>query len=393
MLSTDSVGRQFADLLRSLGFDDQIKKETITMKKFAAWLGVLFLVLLMCGSASAKIVIKVANAGPANPDNRTVKAIEIFKALVEKGTNGEIEVQAYHASALGNEREALEGVKLGTIEMATLSSGPVPGFFPQVMVFDIPYLFSSAPAAWTAFNGEFGQKLSDEFLAKTGVRILGITENGYRHFTDAIRPIHQPADMKGLKIRTMENPAHIEMVKALGSDPTPIAFGELYMALQQKVVDGMECPVVLIHDMKFYEVQKYMVLDGHLYNPLFIFINDHFYQTKLNDEQRKVVADAAKVLAATHNGFSQEANIEGLAKLKEKGMQIYQPTPEELAQFRAIAQPAGLKFIREKVGDEWVQQSLAAAEAAEKVVGDRADAIIQQHIEMANKTYKEVVQK
>ncbi|GAK61144.1 DctP9 protein [Candidatus Vecturithrix granuli] len=361
------------------------------MKKYSTWCLVVLLIALICGQASAKVVIKVANAGPANPDNRTVKAVDIFKALVEKGTNGEIEVQAYHASSLGNEREALEGVKMGTIEMATLSSGPVPGFFAPVMVFDIPYLFSSAPAAWNAFNGQFGQEFNEAFLKETGVRILSITENGYRHFTNNVRPIKTPADMKALKIRTMENPAHMEMTKSLGANPTPIAFGELYMALQQKVVDGMECPIVLIHDMKFYEVQKYMVLDGHLYNPLFVFMNENFYQNKLTPEQQKVVAEAANVLAAVHNGFSQEANIQGIEKLKAQGMEIYQPTKEELAQYREIAQPAALAFIKEKAGEEWVQKALEAAKAAEEAIGDKADAIIQEHIDLANQKYQELV--
>jgi TRAP-type transport system periplasmic protein len=363
------------------------------MKRLFTSILVIFLILSFCGIASAKVVIKVANAGPANPDNRTVKAVEIFKAMVEKGTDGAVEVQAHHASSLGNEREALEGVKLGTIEMGTLSSGPVPGFFAPVMVFDIPYLFSSAPAAWHAFESDFGQKFANSFLEKNGVRILAITENGYRHFTNAKRPVQTPGDMKGLKIRTMENPAHMEMVKSMGADPTPIAFGELYMALQQKVVDGMECPIVLIHDMKFYEVQKYLVLDGHLYNPLIVFINERFFQTKLNDAQRKVVAEAAKVLALTHNGFSQEANIQGIAKLKAQGMEIYQPTPAEIAQFRNVSQPPALSFIKQKAGADWVAEALAAAEQAEKAVGVRAEAIIQEHIDMANRKYKELVKK
>lgn len=363
------------------------------MKRFFQALLVLVMVLALCSAASAKVVIKLANAGPANPDNRTVKAVEIFKAMVEKGTNGEVEVNAFHASALGNEREALEGVKLGSIQMGTLSGGPVPGFFPAAMVFDIPFLFSSAPAAWEAFNGDFGKGFSDAFLKATGVRILGITENGYRHFTNAVREVKVPADMKGLKIRTMENPAHMQMVRSMGGDPTPIAFGELYMALQQKVVDGMECPVVLINDMKFYEVQKYMVLDGHLYNPLFIFINDDFFNNKLTPAQQKVVTDAAKVLALTHDGFSQDANIKGIAELKQKGMQIYQPTTAELNQFREVAQPASMTFIKEKAGDEWTKKALDSAAAAEKAVGDKADAIIQKTIDESNKLYSEWVKK
>jgi C4-dicarboxylate-binding protein DctP len=360
------------------------------MKKIAILALSLLLVVAVVGSASAKVVIKLASSGPALEDNRTVKAVKVFADLVEKGTNGEVVIQAYHASSLGSEREALEGIKMGTIEMGTLTSGPVPGFFPPVMIFDIPYLFSSAPAAWEAFNGEFGTEFSSAFLKNTGVRILGITENGYRHFTNNKRPINVPSDMEGLKIRTMENPAHMKMTKALGADPTPIAFGELYMALQQNVVDGMECPTVLINDMKFYEVQKYMVLDGHLYNPIFIFINEQFFQDKLTPAQQKVVADAAKVLAVVHNGFSQQSNIEGLENLKAMGMEVVTPTEKSLKQFREISQPVALDYIKEKAGDVWVEKALKAAKLSEEVVGSRSEQIVKDHIKLANDKYQQI---
>ncbi|ACN17340.1 DctP9 [Desulforapulum autotrophicum HRM2] len=360
------------------------------MKRLVILLTAAVLITLPLNSAVAKTVIKLANAGPEAPDNRTVKAVKVFKYLVEKGTNGEVEIQAFHARKLGDEREALEGIRMGTIQMGTLTSGPVPGFLPTVMLYDIPFLFSSAPAAWEFFESKTAQEFKEAFLEKSGVRILATSENGYRHFTDTIRPIKTPQDMKGLKIRTMQNPAHMSMVKALGADPTPLPFGELYMALQQKVVDGMECPIVLINDMKFYEVQKYMVLDGHLYNPLFIFINDQFFTKKLTPAQQTVVLEAAKVLARTHNGFSQEANIQGLSVLKAKGMEVYKPTLEELAQFRALAQPAGLEFITDKIGKEWVEKTLKDADEAEKVVGDRADAIIDETIKYANDMLSQV---
>ena len=360
------------------------------MKRLVCCLLMVCAAFVFAGSAWAAIVIKVANAGPDVPDNRTVKAVDTFRYIVETKSKGEIEVKAFHASKLGNEREALEGVRMGTIEMATLSSGPVPGFFDPAVVFDIPYLFSSAPAAWKVFDGAFGKTFGEAFLQKTGVRILAISENGYRHFTNNSRQVKSPADMKGLKVRTMENPAHIEMVKAMGADPTPIAFGELYMALQQKVVDGMECPVVLIHDMKFYEVQKYMILDGHLYNPIFIFMNEKFFQTKLNAEQRKIVAEAAVVLAHTHNGFSQDANIQGIEKLKAQGMQIYKPSTDELNRFRQVSQPAGLSFVRKKAGDEWTDKILKSATEAEKEVGNKADQIVQETIAYANSEYAKI---
>ncbi len=358
------------------------------MKRTCIVIAVALIFSLFAGTASAKVVIKMANAGPDNPDNRSVKAWEIFKYNVEKRTQGEIEIQNYHARKLGDEREMMEGVRMGTIEMIFVSSGPIPGFFQPVMVFDIPFMFSSAPAAWDFFESGFGTEFKEAFLKKTGVRCLSITENGYRHFTNNKRPIKSPADMKGLKVRTMQNPAHMAMVKALGADPTPIPFGELYMGLQQGVVDGMECPIVLIHDMKFYEVQDQMVLDGHLYNPLFTMANDKWFTTKLTPEQQKIITEEAALLARVHDGFSQQANIEGEVKLKAQGMTIYKPSMEELAMFRKLAQPAGMAFIKEKIGEEWVQKALKAAAESEKKIGDRADAIIQEHIKMANDLYK-----
>ena len=357
------------------------------MKKVVYVALVLFLALTMAGGACAEVIIKVANSGPANEGNRTVKAIKVFKHLVEKGTNGEVVVQAYHASALGSEREAMEGIKMGSIEMGTLSSGPMPGFFPWSMAFDIPYLFSSAPVAWETFNGEFGREFSNAFKEKTGVRILTVAEIGYRHFTNNKRPLDSPASLKGLKIRTMENPAHMQMAKSFGADPTPIAFGELYMALQQKVVDGMECPVALIHDMKFYEVQDQMVLDGHLYTPIFVLINERFFQKKLTPAQQKVVMDAAKVFATVHNGFNQQADIEGLKKLKAKGMNVIIPSDDFVAQLRNISQPSVLAYLKEKIGEEKVEKVLKAVSDTEKIIGSRSEQIVKETIQKANEIY------
>ncbi len=359
------------------------------MKKHLLTFALLLGLLLCAVGVQAKVTIKLANSGPDKPDNRTVKAVDIFKHLVETGTNGEVEVTAFHASKLGAEREALEGIQMGTIQMGTLSGGPVPGFFPEVMIFDIPYLFTSNAAAWIFFHSPVAEKFKNDFLEKTGVRVLGITENGFRHFTNKKTPIKEPKDMQGLKVRTMQNPAHMAMVKSLGGDPTPIAFSELYMALQQGVVDAMECPIALIHDMKFYEVQNYMILDGHLYNPLFVFINDSFYQ-KLTPEQQKVVADAAEVLAMAHCGFNQEANISALQHLKELGMDVYKPSPEAIGAFREIAQPAGLEFIREKIGDEWVDQALADAQTAEQSVAGKEQQIVDEIIKKANEALAQV---
>ncbi len=196
--------------------------------------------MLLTGAAAAeaKITLKVANSGPDTLENRTVCAADVYTDMVKKATNGEVELVFYHASKLGGEAEALEGIQMGTIDMGTLTSGPASNFFPQTMAFDIPYLISSNAAGWEFLKSDFVKKLSDEFCKKTGVRILAIAEHGYRHFTAKGGDLKTPADMKGLKVRVMENPAHMAMTRGLGATPTPIPYSELYMALQQGVVGG-----------------------------------------------------------------------------------------------------------------------------------------------------------
>ena len=159
--------------------------------------------------------------------------------------------------------------------------------------------------------------------------------------------------MKGLKIRTMENPAHMEMVRALGADPTPIAWGELYTALQQKVVDGQENPVSLILVSKFYEVQKYLTLDGHLYSIDFTFMNDAFFQ-KLPKDLRRIVEDAARVSGTTHRGIQQYTSAIGVDELRQKGMEIYVPTPAEIEAFAKATQPRVTEWAKQKVPEKWI---------------------------------------
>jgi len=211
--------------------------------------------------SSGVVEIKLSHSSPA-VDDRLEAACQAFKKHVEEKTGGKVKVTTYPNSQLGGEREQLEGVQLGTIQMAALSSGPLPGIFPQIMVFDLPYLFASQKAAFEVLDGPTGQEIFDLMKAKTGIRGLVWGENGFRHFTNSVRTVTKPSDMQGLKIRTMENPAHMAIVKALGASPTPMAFNEVYSGLQQKTIDGQENPISLIVSMKFYETQKYLTLDG-----------------------------------------------------------------------------------------------------------------------------------
>ena len=179
-------------------------------KTFAALLSAA-VILTGALTAEAKVTLKVANSGPDVPANRTVCAADVYADYVKKATNGELELVFYHGGKLGGEAEAMEGIQMGTIDMGTLTSGPAANFFPQTMVFDIPYLISSNAAGWEFYKSDFIAKLREDFCRKTGMRILAIAEHGYRHFTSNKAELKTPADFKALKMRVMENPAHMAM--------------------------------------------------------------------------------------------------------------------------------------------------------------------------------------
>jgi len=317
------------------------------------------------GAAAAEnFTLKRANAGPADPEDRTVIAVELFRNHVQNKTGGSVKIEVFHASQLGNEKEILEGLKMGTIELGTITTGPVPTLFKPIMVFDIPYLFPNQVVAWEVLDGPFGRKLMEEMRKVTGIRTLAVSENGYRHFVTSEKQIKSVADMKGLKIRTMENPAHMKMVEALGASPTPVAFGELYMALQQGVVDGCELPMTLTNNGKYYEVQKHTILDGHLYNPLIMFVNDKVWE-KLSEDQKAALYEGAQLFNIAQRAISERQVQSGILNVTEKGMTVYVPTAAQLNEFRSVSQPPVLDYVKSQAGEQWVKEALEAVAAAE----------------------------
>jgi tripartite ATP-independent transporter DctP family solute receptor len=319
---------------------------------------------------AAPVTIKFAHGMPPTEDEPLHLASVIFKKIVEQRAPGMLKVDIYPSSQLGKEREQFEGVKLGTIEMCMIAEGPMAGFFPEIMVLGIPYLYGNEAIAWRSLDGPFGKSLVEEMRKKMGVRSLGIGENGFRNFTNRVKPIKTPDDLKGLKIRTMENPAHMAMVRAMGGNPTPIAWGEVYMALQQGVVDGQENPVSVIEVSKFYEVQKYMTLDGHVYSVLPILINDKFF-TSLAPDLQKIIADTAKTVISIQRGRNVQNVYNGVKVLQDKGMEVYSPTEKELQMFRDKSQKPVIEFLEKtfadkKVDKKWIAQALKSAKDSEK---------------------------
>jgi C4-dicarboxylate-binding protein DctP len=342
------------------------------MAKFGIFLLVAFTFIAISGSQllAAPITIKFAHGMPPDEEEALHRGVVVFKKIVEQKTAGRVKVDIYPASQLGKEREQFEGVKIGTIEMCMIAEGPMAGFFPEIMVIGIPYLYANEITAWRSLDGPFGKALFEEMRRKTGVRALGIGENGFRNFTNKVRPIKSPDDMKGLKIRTMENPAHMAMVRAMGASATPIAWGEVYMALQQGVVDGQENPVSVIEVSKFNEVQKYLTLDGHVYSILPILINDKFFLSLPPDIQ-KIIADTTKTIVAVQRGQNVKKVYDGVKSLQDKGMEVYSPTEKELLMFREKSQKPVLEFLDKtytdkKIDKKWIDMALKSAKDSEK---------------------------
>ncbi len=313
--------------------------------------------------AAAAVEIKFAHVDP--PDVFTSKkgaAGVTFKNLVE-AEDPSVSVTLFPAGQLGGERELIEATKLGTIQMSMVSAA-ISGYFKEAQVLDIPYLFDSAPVAWKVMDGWFGREMADECLKKTGMRVLAYGETGFRNFTSSRALIKSPTEMKGMKIRVMESPVYVNMMKALGAAPTPIPWPETYTALQQKTVDGQENPVSVIMQAKFFEVQKYLTLDGHSYGVDFILINDKFYQS-LPKETQQTIKKAAIAAGWAGRSIQQINSAIGVSQLKEKGMQVYKPNQKELAMFRDATQKPVIEYIESQVGKTWVDKVMKATHEAE----------------------------
>jgi TRAP-type transport system periplasmic protein len=322
--------------------------------------------LLACAPALAqnKFVLKLAHSDSADmATSRKAVMADAFAKAVKAKSGGRIDVQVFGAGALGGERELVEGVKNGFIQ-AGLASGVMANFYPSAMVTDIPYLFPNDAIADKVMDGPFGQKLSESFHAATGMHNLCFGEVGFRHFSTGKQAVHSPKDLKGLKIRVQETPLYVTEMKALGAQPTPIAFPETYTALQTGVVDGEENPLPTMIFAKFYEVQKHVTLDGHNYGVDWFVLSDKFYKSLPADLQ-KVVTDSAKEACAAERKANRQFTANGAKILAEKGVAVYTPTAAEMGEFRSAAQPPVIDFLKTKIDPKLIDSIQSAVKEAE----------------------------
>lgn len=317
----------------------------------------LTLSLLFSGQAIAKSVIKVGFIGSDDPyvsvDGATAL---VFKNLVEIGTNGEIEVRLFPGGVLGQEREMMEMLKGGMINVHLATAGSMGSFFPLYGVFDIPYLIPNYSVAFDVWDGWFGKKVDDLIFAKTGLRSLGFfAQSGFYHLTNNTKPIKTVADVKGLKFRTMTLPSHMKVFEAMGASAIPISWAELYTSLQTGVIDGQHNPVGYIVQGKLQEVQKYMTLTAHMYAVGFFLVNDAWFQS-LPPDFKNIVLDASRVAKTAARGMNAlvDADKEKGLPFLSKNMETYKPTSAEMKGFQDATIPAMREYISETLGQEGI---------------------------------------
>lgn len=291
--------------------------------------------------ATAQTTLKIGYA-VVKDSHYGVGAVAFCEAM-EKGTAGRYACQHFPSAALGGEREMIEAAQLGTQDLVVTSSGPLGNFVPEVKILDIPFLFRDYDHARKTLDGPIGQEM---LKAMEGKGLIGLAwaENGFRHMTNSKRPINSAADAAGLKMRTMENKVHMEGYKTFGILPTPMAFPELFTALQQGTVDGQENPIPVILSAKFSQVQKHLSLTGHVYSPA-IFIMAPSVYAKLSDADKKVFRDAAALGAQAMRKRVNDDEARGIAELRRQGMEVIEQV--DGASFRNAVAPAYQNFAKE----------------------------------------------
>ena len=284
------------------------------MKKRIGTLSAVAVALALSSSAMAATVLKLGHI--AESTNPYGQGADKFAELVKQKSNGDIEIKVFPSSSLGTQKELIEGLIYGTVDMALSGTAELGTFQPQMAIFDMPFLFKDRVHAFKALD-TVGMELGKPLEAK-GIKLLGYMENGIRHMTNNAHPIKSPADMKGLKIRVMNNKVYVEMMKALGASPTPMALAELYSGMQAGVVDGQENPSAHIYTKRFYEVQKYASLTGHAYAAEPVLISMSTWK-KLKPEQQAIVQSAATEAIAWQRALAESKDTEFWDKIKQTG--------------------------------------------------------------------------
>jgi tripartite ATP-independent transporter DctP family solute receptor len=297
------------------------------------------MVLVATGLAAAQDVkeraLKFATQNPKG--HPIVIGMEKFAEFVVAKSGGRIKVNLFPGGVLGGDAQNVSALQGGTIDLVSLNAGILASQAKEFAVFDFPFMFATAAEADAVVDGPFGKMMLAKLDAK-GIHGLTYWELGFRNITNSKRPITKVEDIAGLKLRVIPNAINVDWVSALGANPTPMAFPEVYAAMEQKAIDGHENPVTVINANKLYEVQKYLAITNHQYNPQAVIVSKKLWDT-LSDAERKILSDAAIEATAAQRAASREQSVAALDAVKKAGMQVTEISGPELAKFRDKMKP------------------------------------------------------
>jgi tripartite ATP-independent transporter DctP family solute receptor len=309
------------------------------MKRLLLRAGLAAIAFAALGVASAQDVkdrtIKFATQNPKG--HPIVMGMEKFAEIVNAKSGGKMKVNLFPGGTLGGDAPNISALQGGTLEMVVMNSGILASQVKEFAVFDFPFMFANPQEADAVVDGPFGKMMLDKLAAKN-IHGLAYWELGFRNITNSRRPLTKVEDISGLKLRVIPNAINVDWVTALGANPTPMAFPEVYAALDQKAIDGQENPVTVINANKFYEVQKHLAITNHQYNPQTVIVSKKLWDS-LSGAEKKILADAAVEAAAFQRKASREQSGQALDNLKKNGMQVTEFSPAEMAKFREKMKP------------------------------------------------------
>lgn len=325
-------------------------------------------IMFSAGLANAQqTALKITWTDPDDPTTvATAAEMHVLKSSLERFSGGKIVGELYPNGQLGDQKSMIQQVRRGTIGIANIASGVLASLYsPKLGIVDLPFLFKSRAhlRRALAIDDPLIKTLLDEVAKDSGIRILSLTPYGFRYLTTSDKQVHEPRDMAGMKIRTMEVVPHQEMIKALGASPVPIPYLELYTSLQTGVVTGEENTPSNIIQQKFYQVQKYLTETRHVMTVGAVIANEEWYQ-KLTPELRQAVIDAVREADLAHDGVGAIQDELALEKLKTLGMTVYTPNPVQMAEFRSSVEKPVRAWATGQWGKDFVDNFYLKLETA-----------------------------
>jgi len=310
------------------------------------------------GAAQAQDIkehtIKFAHQNPAG--HPIVMGMEKFAEIVKAKSGGKIKVNLFPGGVLGSDQANVSALQGGTLEMVVLNTGILASQVKELSIFDFPFLFANTKEADAIVDGPVGKKMHAK-LEEKGIVGLSYWELGFRNITNSKRPLNKVEDIAGLKLRVIPNPINVDWVKALDANPTPLPFPEVYAAMEQKAIDGHENPVTVINANKFYEVQKYLAITNHQYNPQSVIISKKFWDT-LNTAEKKLIDDASDEATKYQRVQNRAVMTTALENVKKNGMVVTEFSATEAAKFREKMKPVVAKYSA-NVGEATVNEMMA----------------------------------